>query len=899
MKQASAHKIFILTACTVFSFSCSTKKNTVVNRAYHNLTAHYNGYFNARERVKEGGKTLAASHEDRYDRLLSVFKYSTDDKAKAIFPDMDEAIKKSSLVIQRHSMFINGKERCKWIPNNYMVIGKAQFYKHDNWTAIETFQYVASTYKEKQIRFEGLVWLMQAQMQLGKMADAEYLLDFLNSEKEFPKKYKPLFSAVAADYHIKKKEFPEAIFDLKKAAKLAKKRQDKIRYNYILAQLYQKQGVNDTAFALYQKVIKMNPEYEMAFNAKINRARSFDVNSKDGARVKSELTKMLKDEKNADYLDQIYYALAGISMREKDTAQAFAHLQSSVAASTSNTNQKGISYLEMGEITFRKSDFRSAQKYYDSAATFIANDYPDYILVQNKKNNLSRLIKNLNIIIEQDSMLALAGMSEAERSAKLDAIIKAEDEAAEKQKQEEEAQKQKEQQDQQEQQFNQSSVQQVNDRGTANSSVGGAWYFYNQSAISFGFGEFTKKFGNRKLEDNWRRSAKESTLANNDGTEGDGVDAAAEAANAAMQDSIRKLNGETRKKIYTDNLPFSQSQKDSCNIKILEAYYNSGVIYKEALQTPGEAAVSFESMLQRYPENKYKLATYYNLYRCYLAIGNEEKANYYKKIITDGYPDSEYARIITNPNYYKDAQRKTTIMQVFYENTFKAFKNGQYQDVIERKSAADSLFPGGNLAPRFTYLKALAIGRTQPLPVFEASLKEVILNYPKDSVSILAKAILDKMKGMQPAGGDSAKNASLQTAEDGSSNSNSVETESGYRFTPDTAHMVIVFFPSNGFDINKIKVNISNFNSLYYSTLNLKISNSLMDDNGYVMIRSLKDATLATQYLNSLGTDEKTFEGMDKMRIKVFAITETNYRRFVLDKDVTKYLDFFRSVYNN
>ena len=32
---------------------------------------------------------------------------------------------------------------------------------------------------------------------------------------------------------------------------------------------------------------------------------------------------------------------------------------------------------------------------------------------------------------------------------------------------------------------------------------GGKWYFYNPATLSFGFSEFQKKWGKRKLEDDW------------------------------------------------------------------------------------------------------------------------------------------------------------------------------------------------------------------------------------------------------------------------------------------------------------------------------------------------------------------------------------------------------------
>lgn len=891
--------ILVIAFALLFVFSCSTKKNTIVSRAYHNVTSHYNGFFNAREKVKEGQKTLAASVEDRYDRLLTIFKYGDEGKAKAIFPDMDEAIKKTSIVIQRHSMFIGGKERTKWIPYNYLVLGKAQFLKHDYWSSIETFQYIGSTYKDKKhrnARYEAFIYLIQSYMELGKMADAEYLIDFLKNEKDFPKKLNPLFYATVANFHIQKKEYKQSSEWLSKAVKTTKVRDERIRYSYILAQLYQKLDSTEKAFELYARIIKMNPEYEMLFNARINRARSFDVNSANAAEVKEELQKMLKDEKNIDYKDQIYYALAGIAQKENDVPLAADYLKQSIAASTTNVNQKGLSYLELGEINFKKPDYYAAQIYYDSAAAFIATDYPDYALVQNKKNNLGRLIKNLTTIAEQDSLLALANMSPAEQQAKIDAVIKAEEDEAARLKKLEEEQKELEEQSKnelegsgQQQQFSNFGSQQSNQNNSGAGS-GGQWYFYNQSALSFGFTEFTKKWGNRKLEDNWRRVNKQTELVINDGG-GDGGNNqeytdSLELAQAALNDSISKLDAEKRKTAYLEKIPDTQAEKDECNTKILEAYYNAGIIYKEQLENPKESALTFEQMLKRYPDNKYKLAAWYNLYRCYLAAEEKEKADYYKNLILTQYPESEYANIITNPNYFKDAQRKTAIAQVFYENTYRAYLNGQYQDVIERKSAADSLFPPSNLTPKFTFLKALAVGRTQPVTNFETALNNVIATYPKDSVSVLAKAILDKMKG----------GAVSNVSESGTPPA-AGQPKGMFTYQPDTVQMVMLLFPKSN-STTELKNRLSDFNRTFYSTAKLNISDLIFDkDYSFILIKDFKTSREAKQYVANLSTDENVFINMQKTAFNIFALTQPNFAILIQTKDIQKYLEFYGGNY--
>lgn len=253
--------------------SCKTRKNNIVSRAYHNLTAHYNGYFNARERMNTGAKTLADSQKDRYDRTLSIFKYSDEQSAKSVFPDMDEAIKKSSVVIQRHSIYVKRKEHCKWIDENWLVIGKCQFYKHDFYTAIETFQYVAAEWKSDPSRYEALIWLSQCYLQLARTPDAGYLLDFMNNDSKFPNSMRGFFHAVYADFYLQKQDRDNAILELEKAVGTTKNKQSRNRYSYILAQLYQEKGDSEKAFALYQRVVRGNPDYEMAFNAKINRLK--------------------------------------------------------------------------------------------------------------------------------------------------------------------------------------------------------------------------------------------------------------------------------------------------------------------------------------------------------------------------------------------------------------------------------------------------------------------------------------------------------------------------------------------------------------------------------------------------------------------------------------------------
>ena len=355
--------VYVLTAVLIVFTSCGTRKNNIVSRFYHGTSTHYNYFFNARERVKQGVATLAAGTQDKYDRILPIFKFGSAAAAKGVFPDMDEAIKKASIAIQRHSIYTKSKhdtklaERNKWIEDCYLLIGQAQFYKYDFWTAIETFQYTSSEYKEGQVRYDALIWLTRSYLELGKVTDAEYLLDYLKNEKAIPLRLKSEYAATAANFYLQRNNIPKAIEEMEHAAAYTRKKDIRARYYFILAQLHQKQGELQPAFAAYTKVIRLNPPYELSFNARINRARCFDANSLDANAVKRELTKMLRDEKNKEYLDQIYYALAGIAQQEKKENEAIRLLDLSVNAATSNPTQKALSYKALGDIYYARPQY--------------------------------------------------------------------------------------------------------------------------------------------------------------------------------------------------------------------------------------------------------------------------------------------------------------------------------------------------------------------------------------------------------------------------------------------------------------------------------------------------------------------------------------------------------------
>lgn len=855
--------------------SCSNTKDSLFSRTFHNLSAHYNGYYNAGLKLEDGTSKLADSHEDKYDRPLSVFQYGNAEKSKAIYPQMEDAMKRTSNVISRHTILDkNGNEKPnseKWIDDNWLLYGKALFFKHEYFEAIETFKYVEVTYKKEPTRHLASLWLAKTYLELTQLNEAEDKLDYLRNQSDFPRKSKWELDAVNADFYLQTKNFTKAIDHLTKASIGAPKREDRIRFMFILAQLKQQEGDFQGAFQLYSRVIKMNPRYEMAFNARINRARCYDANSKNGEEVKKELAKLQKDPKNKDFLDQIYYALADLAKKEGKPEEELEDLNKSVRASTTNKNQKALSYLALAKIYFARPDYKNAQAYYDSTVSNLGTDHPDYTDVLNKRNSLTKLVRNLNIIAQEDSLQGLAKLSKSEQEALV----------AKKINDEEEAKRQKQEEEQVNQIFDPSRSTQANQ---LNQGSGSNWYFYNAQAISFGFNEFTKKWGNRKLEDNWRRSSKETAVPVAD----DGGTDSLVTGEKEIKDP--KLAAEKKKQDMLSAIPSTPEALEKSTKRVVDAYYNAAMIYREQLNDLAASAAMFEELLQKYPENKYKLQTYYQLYRIYAQLGNSQKSDYYKNIILNQYGDTEYAAIIRNPNYAIENANKKTNLEIFYEDTYRKYQNGEYASVIQRKTESEIQFPQSPLAPKFDFLKTLSIGKTQPLPVFEASLNEIVRTYSSDPVKDEAQNILDYLHN----NGGKAPEAPPAAVKDSAANARL------YTYNPDTIHYVVIIFQAIGGPVNgdRLKIKLSDFNTKNYATKGYVMNDMMLDHrNKILVLKNFKDKAEAQAYNTHLFDNDEVYGNMDPNSYSQYVISANNFPSLIREKKADTYEDFYRMFY--
>ena len=381
--------------------SCSTKKNTMMRRTYHNITAHYNVYWNGMDNLRQGLKEYQAGLKDNYALVLPVYQYGDKAGATKVSQFADIGIKKASKAITKHSMHFNRKEYVRWIDDCYMLIGKCNFYKQDYPMARRTFEFVIKTYNENEIKYDAMLWQAKANIQIGDFNRAEPMLDLLQSKitkGDAPDKYETELNLVYAQFYILQKNNDAAVPYLNRALELKPPTPMRIRCEFILGQIHQINGEFTEASAMYSSVVKHAKSYDMEFNAKINLAQCYDASSGNREFIVKKLAKMLKDDKNKDFQDQIYYALAHIAMKDSDTATAIDFYKKSVSSSKTNNYQKAISSLELADIFFETGDYTISQAYYDSTMQFLPKDYPNYKELSKRTLTLTDLVKNLQVI---------------------------------------------------------------------------------------------------------------------------------------------------------------------------------------------------------------------------------------------------------------------------------------------------------------------------------------------------------------------------------------------------------------------------------------------------------------------------------------------------------------------
>ena len=795
--------------------ACSTTKNTPLTRFFHSTTARYNINFNGRQSFEEGIDNIHQANKDDYTTVIPLYPISNHQSATSATSQMDVAIEKCRKAIKLHSIqkkpkrdpkkwhepeyqaFYNQSEFNEALDEAWLMLAKAEFYKADFIGAIGTFTYVMRHYAgDKDIVAQCQLWIARSYAEMGWFYEAEEVLSKVNQD-ELKRDNSLLYAEVNADLLLKKQQYKDAISFVSLAAKGQSKKRDKVRFDFVLGQLYQLNGDYPNAINAYKRVVKKNPTVEMDFNAKM-RINSLISDKKNA--VKS-LLKMAKDYKYKDNLDQIYGTVASIYLNQKDTVKALEYYNLAVEKSTQNSMAKADVLLTLADLYYVQNQYAEAQPKYADGVTLLSTEDERYSRVSHLSATLGELVTQQQIVQLQDSLQRLAAMPEEERMKVVEKII-ADLEAAEKEAAEKALMAEQSEED---------GLMSVNTQNMIGNVGTAEWYFYNTNLLTQGRKTFKQKWGTRKLEDNWRRLSKavinDYAVAPQYDEEGNLlIDS---LAVNAVNDSA--ANNPKNPVYYLKQIPTTPEMIQASNDEWATALYSMGLIAKDKVKDMPLALRTFDEFEARFPNDDRMCDVYFQRYLIALQQEKTLESERCRLDLLAKFPDCEMARVLQDPHYIQRMQRMLVLEDSLYVATYKAYLDGEYAVVMHNKQVADDEYSQSKLMPKFYFLNALAIAKTQEPMAFADALRDMIAKYPQSEVSAMAKDML----GLMNQGVESQKGESHGTLLTRREEAVQVEdsTLTGYSFsTESTAYTVLLIMPNEQEKINQVLYQVALFN---------------------------------------------------------------------------------------
>jgi len=875
-------KAFLLLSLVALLYACSTEKNTLLSRSYHGMTAHYNGYFNANELLRTSMNTFRASADEDFYSLIPVELVPNDEQVIGMYPAIDTAIVKCTKVITDHSMPSNDKpskkkyEHNRWIDENWTTIGIASYYRRDYEGAMKSFEFVKKFYKNDPSLYVGELWMAKIDITRGDLTDAKFKLDNLDKaiqeEKErkenkpkkskskskkkkkkdeiaeFPKKILFDFEKTKARLAIENKEYTEAIKYLENSLQYGKTSAEKTRVHFILGQLYENEGQNENAVKHYRKVLKGNAPFQMSFNARLKKA----FLGNDG-KTEKHLNKMLRDAKNAEYKDQIYYALAQIEFSKGNEDKGIEYLHDCAFYSVNNSRQKGMAYEDLGDLSFSKRHYVPAQKYYDSCAQVINDEYPNAEAIRNKANDLASLVVAVETVNYEDSVQLIALMDENSRDKYLKSVIKQIKDDDQRRK-EKDAERLRELQQ--------------NENLFASTGTGSKWYWNNAKTKAEGFEEFKKMWGVRADEDNWRRS--EKTI--------DATDILTEDINQEEADTIVEVIDTLTVDYMTSKLPISDSALALSNERLLEAHYNAGIIYKEQLNEDKLAETEFEAVIRKNIENEYNLLSAFQLVKLY-EKSNPTEAKKYKDYILNNYPNSDYANYLRDPNYFVKKKERDALAEQEYVKVLDRYNRGLYYPVISKANSVIENEKDNIFRAKFMLLKALATGQlNENKDLLIPILTQILEEYPDTDEALKAQEMLDII-------------------DKGYSKNIAADFGSKYPFIyNDRAKYKVIIFLKPKQKSNLSKSRIIDFHREYFSRSKLQVSSKIYGkDQSVILVKEFDKESDAADYIRVYKKTRKYL--LDLQNNKIFMISKDNLKILFQKQNLNLYEEYYEEYY--
>ncbi len=889
----------------VLNTACSTQNNTAATRSFHQTKVKYNIFFNGNIAFQEGQQAIIKANEDDFSDVIPLYPVSNHKAAEASASQMDKTIEKCRKCIKLHSikskpkpdpkkrkdpnykLWLEQEEFNNQMGNVWIRLGESEFYKGDFLGSVGTFNYVIRHYEnDPDVVARCQLRVARAYAEMGWQYEAEDMINKVNVDA-LSRKHASEYSAAKADVLLKGKQYHEAIPFVKIAAPDEKRKVHRPRFVYVLGQLYQMEGKRKEAEEAYKRCIRMAPVPAMDFNARINLAMM------QGRSAVKKLEKMAKLAKHKDQLDRIYGAIGDIYLASGDTTKALENYTIAIEKSTQAGPAKAAVLVKAGDINFDRRDYVPAQPCYQEAVTIIPAENEDYDRLMKRSEVLDELIATYSTVQLQDSLQRLSKLTPEEQRKVVDKIIedliKAEEEAAEK---ELIAQREAENE----------GLQSVNTQNMIGGAGGAAadWYFYNAQLMRSGKQQFVKQWGTRTLEDNWRRRSKAavSTFGNdtNDdqaGQDGEGT----EGSDTAADSTVVVPETDTHKpEYYLQQIPKTEEDIALSDSLIADALYALIYIYQDKVGDQQLADETFADFERRFPDDRRLTDLYYMKYLQALKAQDNLAAERYRQEIMRRWPDTDQARIVSQPDYFEKLQRMAQEQDSVYEATYNAYRKSEFATVKANKKYAEEEYPLSPLMPRFLFLNAVAVARTDGQDAFIAELKDMVSRYPESELGAMAKDMLAMMgQGMESQKGamtsdlDELRQQTEEAPEEAAA-------EKQFSKETNTASLILLCLPETDEQkLNKLLYEVALFNFSQFLIRDFDLQKMPVWENGCALrISGFENLGETDWYLGLTAKNSELQLLFKELQLTFLCITEDNYKLIPATFSVEDYEKFMK-----
>ena len=860
----------------LFLGACSSQRNTFTNRAFHNLTSHYNAYFLADTKIKEAERQVLENYKEDYTQILPVFipiDSATIQKNKIA---LDSARELSSKAIDWHRI-------SKWVDDSYYLLGKIDYLQARTEEAKNAFRFVNSQSKDIDLRHKALISLLRLYIDLGALEDANFTIDYLSKEGNISPANRFELYKTLAYYYESKSDQNGVIGALDKALSYTTTKKEESRIFFILAQRYQREGLSALAFDYFQKSLVGNPSYEQAFFATLYAQQVAELNaSKDLKKVRNYYEDLYKDPKNKDLKDVVIFERALFEEKQNDIPLTLDLLHQAAKETGSIPRVKGYIYQKLADLKLNQfKDYRATKYYLDSALTYIKAEDPVAKQLDEQKASLDTYVFHFERIQKQDSLIQLASLPLDEQVLQAEKYIDSEKKRAAELKSQSESAKSTSIFD---------NLLAFGEKGTSTST----FYFDNSLALQQGALEFVRTWGNRPLQDNWRRKAALTQAANqvaNPTTPGGPLDTNS-SSDSTYFPSVESLLA---------SIPKSPEQLKKANSELEESYFELGKVLYIQLKEPQRSQDYLEQLVQKYPNTLKKPETYYLLY-----LGEKElngDFNQYIQLLNQEFPESPYTFSVNNPEAGVGNQASLASAKG-YEQAYEAYYSGKYRVARELIFSTLENYPLTRNTDKLVLLNAMVSGKLESREQFKTKLEEFIQVAKDSELIVLAEAMLRPLlseEELRPKEKvtQTSKEISISEEEGERKIEETAAKESPYKATNDQTHIIILALsPAEVESAKNLLGDLEAFHSQTFGNARLRTGNmNISAQQSLFIISPFSNSEKAMTYLNSFQEKFTTLGLAEETKTKEFFISIENFQVLNKTKDLEEYLQFFSTTY--